>query len=44
MICIYEANETDWRGNGLCILLPSSCTLSNCTLSNHWAPGTPAMS
>ena len=28
MICIYEANTTSWRGNGLCILLPSSCTVS----------------
>ena len=28
MICIYEANETDWHGNGLCILQPSSCTVS----------------
>ena len=27
MICIYEANETDWHGNGLCILQPSSCTV-----------------
>ena len=24
----YEANETDWHGNGLCILQPSSCTVS----------------
>ena len=28
MICIYEANETDWHGNGLCILQPSSCMVS----------------
>ncbi len=28
MICIYEANETDWHGNGLCILQPSSCTVT----------------
>ena len=28
MICIYEANETDWYGNGLCILQPSSCTVT----------------
>ena len=28
MICIYEANERDWHGNGLCILQPSSCTVS----------------
>ena len=27
-ICIYEANTTDWHGNGLCILQPSSCTVS----------------
>ena len=27
-ICIYEANETNWHGNGLCILQPSSCTVS----------------
>ncbi len=27
-ICIYEANETDWQGNDLCILQPSSCTVS----------------
>ena len=25
MICIYEGNSTDWRGNGLCILQPTSC-------------------
>ena len=28
MICIYEANTTFWHGNGLCILQPSSCTVS----------------
>ncbi|MBR5111581.1 MAG: AraC family transcriptional regulator [Clostridia bacterium] len=28
MICIYEANTTSWYGNGLCILQPSSCTVS----------------
>ena len=28
MICIYEANTTSWHGNGLCILQPSSCTVS----------------
>ncbi len=28
MICIYEANETDWHGNGLCVLQPFSCTVS----------------
>lgn len=22
MICIYEANVTDWHGNGLCIQQP----------------------
>ncbi len=27
-ICIYEANTTSWHGNGLCILQPSSCTVS----------------
>ena len=25
MICIYEGNTTDWSGNGLCILQPTSC-------------------
>lgn len=28
MICIYEANTTSWHGNGLCILQPSSCTVT----------------
>lgn len=28
MICIYEANTTSWYGNGLCILQPSSCTVT----------------
>ena len=28
MICIYEANETSWHGNGLCVLQPSSCTVT----------------
>ena len=28
MICIYEANTTSWHGNGLCVLQPSSCTVT----------------
>ena len=28
MICIYEANTTSWHGNGLCILQPSSCIVT----------------
>ena len=28
MIRIYGSNCTDWHGNGLCILQPSSCTVS----------------
>ena len=28
MICIDEANERDWHSNGLFILQPFSCTVS----------------
>ena len=28
MICVYEPRASDWTGNGLCILQPSSCIVT----------------
>ena len=28
MICVYDQHETNFEGNGLCTLLPTSCTVT----------------
>ena len=35
MICVYAADATDFSNNGLCVLTPTSCTVSE-TLNGEW--------
>jgi phage minor structural protein len=35
MICVYSQDATDFSGNGLCVLTPTACTVTE-TLNGEW--------